>query len=470
MSTITLYANKVNQMSSLLGDVRTSVNSLKSDLDDLRVTIVAIDSTICNLDDIISSIRSSSDTQERKSDTLNAVSGDADVFVSDVVTVDEAAAEAITTGEDDFYDEYPYLKPEDESLLDTILGIGGDVLDLLGDAFELAVDVLGLGWDILCEGLSAAWEWCKDHWKEILLTVVIIVGVVLTIVAVVASGGLALVPLLTALGMSASLAATVSMVVGAAAIVFAVGSGIVNIVDVWHPLEGAWKTVQSFLNWGNLICGGLYNIGCIYNSLHGITNAQLKAFGEALKNPDFATALKNSAGFRSLFRKVGLGEGESMLWSGLQNGSKSADVIAANNGRVALNTIWEQAKLIDPAKAAALDALDPNWSARSIAYVLESSGGIKAFLGSPTGTWITVGGANKLIGDVFLNYESIVAPITPGVTGLTVMGQTSSGWSATSGFFNATYSISNFTRTFQSIPAVRSAIALGETFFEWLTN
>ena len=40
-------------------------------------------------------------------------------------------------------------------------------------------------------------EWCKEHWKEILITVTIVIWAVLAIVAVVASGGLALVPLLT---------------------------------------------------------------------------------------------------------------------------------------------------------------------------------------------------------------------------------------------------------------------------------
>ena len=252
----------------MIGDVRSSVNSLKSELDDLRVTIVAIDRTVCNLDDIISSIRSSSDTQERKADTLNTVSGGADVFIADVVTVDEAAAEAITTGEDDFYDQYPYLKPEDESLLDTILDIGGDVLDILLAPYELVFDIFCLGLEALGEALAPAWEWCKEHWKEILITVVIIIGVVLTIVAVVATGGMALVPFLTAvLGWSMSTACAVSLGVGIAACALAVISAGFNIWDTWSPLEGFAKTLQNIFNVASLVVGAVYSFGNIYSSL-----------------------------------------------------------------------------------------------------------------------------------------------------------------------------------------------------------
>jgi hypothetical protein len=447
-------------MSTLLGDARLSVNSLKSELDDLRVTIVAIDSTVCNLDNIISSIRSSSDTQERKADTLSTASGDADVFISDVVTVDESAAEAITTSEDDFYDEYPYLKPEDETLLDTLLDLGGDALDLLCDAFELAFDVWCLGWEALGEALAPAWEWCKDHWKEILLTVVIIIGVVLTIVAVVASGGLALAPLLMALGVSASAAATISGIVGIGAIAFAVLSGVFNVWDTWSPLEGGWKTVQTICNWGNLICGGLYNIGCLYNSIFGISNAQLKAFGAAIRNPATAEMFNELnwgriLKYRFQFLKAGIDKNSSMLWAGYgPEGETIAGNIASGLGRETVGQVMQRAGIAESEIV--------NWAEPSIAYILQSSGDLPAYLGPLTGT-LKPGGA--VAGDVFLNYESVIAPMSR-VSSFRIIPDVGLDIATLS----STYNLGNFARGFQSTSAIRGAIALGETIYEWWTN
>ena len=84
-------------------------------------------------------------------------------------------------------------------------------------------------------------EWCKKHWKEILITVTIVIGAVLVIVAVVATGGMALVLLLTmtltTFGVSAGLATTIatitSLSVASIAILSAFGSGTLNIIDTW---------------------------------------------------------------------------------------------------------------------------------------------------------------------------------------------------------------------------------------------
>ena len=89
-------------------------------------------------------------------------------------------------------------------------------------------------WDSAC-------EWCKEHWKEILITVTIVIGAVLAIVAGVASGGLALVPLLTTtlttFGISAGTALTIATVtsytVAAISILSTLESSTLNIIDTW---------------------------------------------------------------------------------------------------------------------------------------------------------------------------------------------------------------------------------------------
>ena len=71
-------------------------------------------------------------------------------YISDVMIIDQNAADAINKSKNDFYDKYEYLKPDIEK-----------------------------SW--LEEKVDNACEWCKEHWKEILITVIIVIGAVLAI-------------------------------------------------------------------------------------------------------------------------------------------------------------------------------------------------------------------------------------------------------------------------------------------------
>ena len=66
MATIALYAGKINQMPSLIRDVKTSVNEYKSELFSLKSAVLKIDKSVCDLDDVISSIQTSTQIQEEK--------------------------------------------------------------------------------------------------------------------------------------------------------------------------------------------------------------------------------------------------------------------------------------------------------------------------------------------------------------------------------------------------------------------
>ena len=154
MATITLYAGKVNQMSSLINHAKKAVKEYKSDLRSLKSKVLKIDSGICNVDDVISSIKSSTKTQEDKIETLENLKQDINDFISDVVRIDGDAADAINKSKDDFYDKYEYLKPECEKS----------------------------GWEKFKDGCKKVGEWCQEHWKEILAIAVVITGVVLCFV------------------------------------------------------------------------------------------------------------------------------------------------------------------------------------------------------------------------------------------------------------------------------------------------
>ena len=156
MSTITLYASKINQMPSLINDAKKSVREYKSDLKSLKSKVLKIDSGICNVDDVISSIKSSTQTQGDKIDALDKLKKDVNEFVSEVVRTDGDAADAINKSKDDFYDEYYYLKPECEKS----------------------------GWEKFKDGCKKIGEWCKEHWKELVIgAICIVIGAVLTVLS-----------------------------------------------------------------------------------------------------------------------------------------------------------------------------------------------------------------------------------------------------------------------------------------------
>lgn len=151
MATITLYAGKVNQMSSLINHARKAVKEYKSDLKSLKSKVLSIDESICDVDDVISSIKSSTQTQEDKIESLESLKENINEYISDVMIIDQNAADAINKSKNDFYDKYEYLKPDIEK------------------------SWLEEKWDSAC-------EWCKENWQSIVsvfVTIVIVVGIVI---------------------------------------------------------------------------------------------------------------------------------------------------------------------------------------------------------------------------------------------------------------------------------------------------
>ena len=185
MATITLYASKVNQMPTLINDAKKAVKVYKSELNSLKSKVLTIDGSVCNVEDVISSIKSSSQTQEDKIEALDNLKKDVNEFIADVVRIDGDAADAINQSKDDFYDKYEYLKPDIEK------------------------SKLQRKWEKFKDDCKKVGEWCKEHWKEI----VAVIGAVLIITAIVVTGFTSLVPLLTFLGLSVKLATMVSITV-----------------------------------------------------------------------------------------------------------------------------------------------------------------------------------------------------------------------------------------------------------------
>lgn len=153
MATIALYAGKVNQMPGLIRDVKASVAEYKAALFALKIKTLTVNRSVCDMDDVISSIQSSTQMQERKESSLDAISLESEAFVFNAVCIDLGVADTVRQRKEDFYRQYAYLKPECEKN----------------------------GWEKFKDGLKKTGEWCREHWKLIVAVVVVIAAVVVCV-------------------------------------------------------------------------------------------------------------------------------------------------------------------------------------------------------------------------------------------------------------------------------------------------
>lgn len=179
MATIALYAGKLNQMPGLIKDAKKSVDKLKTELSDLQKKAYNVDTDVCDLSEVISSIQASAQTQENRIAALENFQTNSEEFINEVIRIDNHVADTVNQNKENFYKQYDYLKPECEKS----------------------------GWEKFCDGLEAVGEWCQKHWKLIVTVVVVVVAVVL----IVATAGATLGPMMTIL-----LGAAKGLVAGAA--------------------------------------------------------------------------------------------------------------------------------------------------------------------------------------------------------------------------------------------------------------
>ena len=147
MATIELYKDKINSMSNYIEQAKNAVSDFCVDLSALKSKILGINSSVC--DNVVSSISSSSQTQEQQIAGLEATQKEVNAFIDLTINRDNSAADAVSKAKDDFYKEYSYLKPECEKS----------------------------GWEKFCDGLKKVGDWCKEHWKEIVLAIELIAAV-----------------------------------------------------------------------------------------------------------------------------------------------------------------------------------------------------------------------------------------------------------------------------------------------------
>ena len=102
------------------------------------------------MQDTVDSISSSSKSEKSKIDDLKKLNNKLSEFIETASRKDSAAEEEIKKSKEDFYTKYSYLKPEcEKSVIEHI-----------------------------CDGVQSVAEWCKEHWKEILIAIELVVAVV----------------------------------------------------------------------------------------------------------------------------------------------------------------------------------------------------------------------------------------------------------------------------------------------------
>ena len=243
MATIALYASKLNQMAGLINDFKQTVSDYKSELFSLKTKTLTVNRSVCNLDDVISSIQSSSQTQEQKIASIEAFSQNSEQFISDAVSTDNNVADVINKSKDDFYDKYYYLKPDCEKN----------------------------GWEKAGDWLVSAGEWCKEHWKLI----VVIVLVIIAIVVIVCTFGTALGPFML-------------IVVGACKglIMGALVGGLMGGATSWLSGGSFWEGFENGAFTGALtgaLFGGLGAAGQLFGQAFGSSCQIFKVMGYVSK-------------------------------------------------------------------------------------------------------------------------------------------------------------------------------------------
>ncbi|MCR5599336.1 MAG: HINT domain-containing protein [Ruminococcus sp.] len=149
MASIELYKSKINSMSNYISQAKSAVSDFCVDLSALKKKILGINSSVC--DNVVTSISSSSKTQEQQIEGLEATQKEVNAFIDLTINRDNSASSEIAKQKKEFYKKYSYLKPECEKSK----------------------------WEKFCDGLKKVGEWCKDHWKLIVTVVICIAAIAL---------------------------------------------------------------------------------------------------------------------------------------------------------------------------------------------------------------------------------------------------------------------------------------------------
>ena len=273
MATIALYANKINNMSSVLSTVKTAVTELTGELSSVKTLCSQVNTSICDLSDVVRSISSATTLQEDKLEALETLGDNIDTFADEADRIDGEVADLMNKRKDDFYSKYYYLKPECEKT----------------------------GWDKFCDGCKKVGDWCKENWEAlcgIVIAIVIIVAVVVICVVT--------------FGTAAAALAAIGIAAGIGALVGLAGQLISDIICL--HITGKWEsTVWDYVGaaFGGAVAGLATMVAgpavacaldsavssLLSDSLNSLFTDQKKSFGQIIGNAAFNAGVGALSGF-----------------------------------------------------------------------------------------------------------------------------------------------------------------------------
>lgn len=300
-------------MSGLMGDARKSVTDFKSELLYMRGKALNINKGICNLDDVIGTIQASTQIQEEKIASMEAVQRETERFVAETVRIDCGVADVVRQRKDDFYERFSYLKPESEKS----------------------------GWEKFCEGCKKAWEWCKEHW-----------AMVVTILVVVAIAVIAVAVLHVAVAAVAAIAGIVSLVLFVADTICMIATGGKGLSDIFR--EKGWNVLADIfqgLEAGCDIVSILLPAGAALKAMSKIgvksfAKASLKALKTAFKETWEALWKKGfKMGFKDGMKNLGKFVFKTFIFDiddlmQVRDGKRVWNLMEDQLGRIAPNKNW----------------------------------------------------------------------------------------------------------------------------------
>lgn len=286
----------------------------------VRSKVQNVSGGVGNLQSGLNSLSTRITKEEHQSQEVEQVKKKANDFVDLAFRVDREVASLVNKNKEQFYQKYPHLRPQDQSeksLYEKIKDVLFHVGDVVKDAIKLASIIAFpggaaalaiFGKDAVYSFIDDLFSAAKDFYyknKKVCDTILIVVGVVLSVAAVILTDGLALEPLLVAWGCSAGAAATASTVIGAIAVISSLGSEALNIIDIWCEIDnGVFNGFQTAFNISDFIFNMFYSVGGFYNAYKGIQDAELKAF-RYMSTDEVKTAVQQDAILKA-FRKEGI--------------------------------------------------------------------------------------------------------------------------------------------------------------------
>lgn len=244
----------------------------------------------------------SSEIQERiraeqaREQSVIAVKQNIGHFLESVRDTDCAVARQVSGSTEKFFDQYSWLRP---------------VVPEEKSWWEQRVEDWNNFWSGVGEGLANAWEAIKGFYyahKQIIDSIVIVVGAVTAVAAVIGSGGAALVPLMGCIGFSAGTAAGISTVVATVAVVSTVGAATLNLVDTWVEIDNpVFNTFQSVLSITSTVTNLAYSAGMLFNAWNGVSPEEIATFKKmSYSSDEIKNAVKQDRILKVNYNKVDL--------------------------------------------------------------------------------------------------------------------------------------------------------------------